>query len=83
MSSDVKIGYYDVMILYVEDDRKLVIKYRDYLMNDILLEGGRYVKVVLYDDEEFVFIVGGKLKSLEYGFERCIFVFIYFIKSFC
>lgn len=83
MPSDVKIGYYDVMILYAEDDRELATKYRDHLMKDILLEGGRHVKAVLYDDEELVSIAGGKLKSLEYGFERCTFAFIYLTKSFC
>lgn len=83
MPSDVKIGYYDVMILYAEDDRILATKYRDHLMKDILLEGGRHVKAVLYDDEELVSIAGGKLKSLEYGFERCTFAFIYLTKSFC
>lgn len=83
MPSDVKIGYFDVMILYAEDDRELATKYRDHLMNDIVLEGGRRVMAVLYDDEELVSIAGGKLKSLDYGFQRCTFAFIYLTKSFC
>lgn len=83
MPSDVKIGYFDVMILYAEDDRELATKYRDHLMNDIVLEGGRKVMAVLYDDEELVSMAGGKLKSLDYGFQRCTFAFIYLTKSFC
>lgn len=83
MPSDVKINYYDVMILYAEDDRELATKYRDHLQKDIILEGGRHVQAVLYDDEELVSLAGSKLKSLEYGFQRCTFAFIYLTKSFC
>ena len=83
MPSDVKIGYYDVMILYAEDDRELATKYRDHLQSDIILENNRRVTAVLYDDEEMVSLAGSKLRSLAYGFQRCTFAFIYLTKSFC
>lgn len=83
LPSDVKIGYYDVMILYAEEDRELAEQYRDHLQNDIELDGGRRVTAVLYDDQEMVSLAGSKLKSLDYGFQRCTFAFIYLTKRFC
>jgi hypothetical protein len=83
LPSDVKIRYYDVMILYAEEDRELAEQYKEHLQNDIELEGGRRVTAVLYDDQEMVSLAGSKLKSLEYGFERCTFAFIYLTKKFC
>ncbi|XP_061167484.1 uncharacterized protein LOC133176366 isoform X2 [Saccostrea echinata] len=83
MTSEEKIGYYDVMILYAEDDRELAESYKEHLQNDIMLEGGRRVTAVLYDDQELVSLAGSKIKSLDFCFQRCTFAFIYLTKKFC
>ncbi|XP_062583499.1 uncharacterized protein LOC134245229 isoform X2 [Saccostrea cucullata] len=83
MTSEEKIGYYDVMILYAEDDRELAESYKEHLQNDIVLEGGRRVTAVLYDDQELVSLAGSKIKSLDFCFQRCTFAFIYLTKKFC
>ena len=83
MPNFLKVGYYDVMILYSEVDREAAEEYKEHLQRDILLEKGHRVKCVLYDDDDMISLAGSKIKALEYGFQRCTFAFVYLTKSFC
>lgn len=78
-----KVGYYDVMIIYCEEDREKAEAYKDHLNNDIKTKAGKHIKAVLFDDAELESLAGSKFAHLEKAFERCTFAFVYLTKEFC
>lgn len=76
LSPDLKVGCFDIFILYHDDDYKEVDKFRTDLSN-IKLSNGRQIQAVLSNGEEFISLAGGELDTLEETFERCTFCFIY------
>ncbi|KAK3586821.1 hypothetical protein CHS0354_020036 [Potamilus streckersoni] len=81
MPSDLRKEYYDVMVLYSEDNRADARKFCDHLKNDIKLKHNESVKAVLYD--EFVPQAGSVFKLLETALKRCTYIFFYITKEFC
>ncbi|XP_033749753.1 uncharacterized protein LOC117334322 [Pecten maximus] len=79
---NLKAAYYDVMVLYSEDDRSAAEDYCQSL-NDLTLDKGKRVKAVLYDVMDFANIKRRMFGSLEMAFERCTFAFVYLTKQFC
>ncbi|KAL3865804.1 hypothetical protein ACJMK2_043155 [Sinanodonta woodiana] len=83
MPPDIKIGYYDVMVLYSEENQKDAHEFCQHLRSEITLKNGESVKAVLYDCEELTSLDASKLKHLEKSLERCTYVFIFMTKEFC
>ncbi|KAK3589016.1 hypothetical protein CHS0354_031273 [Potamilus streckersoni] len=83
MPPDIKIGYFDVMVLYCEDNQNKAREFCEHLRRDIKLKSGESVKAVLYDCEELTSLAVSKLRHLEKALERCTYVFIYMTKEFC
>ncbi|KAK3586820.1 hypothetical protein CHS0354_020034 [Potamilus streckersoni] len=81
MPSDIRIDYFDVLLLYSEDNKSAARQFCDHLKNDIKLKDNESVKAVLYD--EFVAHAGSKLRNLQTALERCTYVFCYITKEFC
>lgn len=76
LSPDLKVGCFDIFILYHDDDYKEVDKFRIDLSN-IKLSNGRQIQAVLSNGEELISLAGGELETLEETFQRCTFCFIY------
>ncbi|KAL5004612.1 hypothetical protein ScPMuIL_018068 [Solemya velum] len=85
MPPHLRVGYFDVGILYTEEDREEVERYKEHLERDIspLLNNKRKIKVVLFDGPEMMALTGGLIKQLEILLERCTQIFIYMTEVFC
>ncbi|XP_069138396.1 serine-rich adhesin for platelets-like isoform X1 [Argopecten irradians] len=79
---NLKAAYYDVMVLYSEDDRNEADSYCQSL-NELTLDNGKRVKAVLYDVMDFANMKRRMFGSLEMAFQRCTFAFVYLTKQFC
>lgn len=82
LPKEYKVGYYDVMIVYSEDDRSEAKKFCDHLNRDICPEQPGKIKAVLYDGPEFEGISLSKFEHFGKGFKRCTFTFVYLTKQF-
>lgn len=82
MTSDFSIEYFDVLILYHEDDRKDAVSFRDHLRDDIYIGEGIDVKAVLYDDPDTKLVSGLKIQNLEKAFERSNYTFVFLSENF-
>lgn len=79
---ELKVPYYDVMVLFCEEDRFAANSYCESL-NDLTLDNGKRVKATLYNERGFAEIKGTDVGSLDVAFERCTFCFMYLTKEFC
>ena len=82
MPGKLQIGFYDVLILYCEDNRREAIKFRDHLRAEIDIEGDYEIKAVLYDEAELQVLSNMQIGHLAAGVERSTFVFIFVTKQF-
>ncbi|XP_021360574.1 uncharacterized protein LOC110455018 isoform X2 [Mizuhopecten yessoensis] len=82
LPDEFKAAYYDVMVLYSEDDRAEAESLCQSL-KDLSLENGKRVKAILYDAMDFANAKRRMFGSLEVAFERCTFAFVYLTKQFC
>jgi len=78
---ELKIEYFDVLIINNEEDREEAEQYCKRL-NKIILENKRNLKAALLDGKEFVSSSGSHFGVLEAAFERCTFTFFYVTETF-
>ncbi|XP_052101369.1 uncharacterized protein LOC127735283 [Mytilus californianus] len=82
LPKDLKVGYYDVMVLYSEADYHKAEEFRAHLEKDIFPNEPGKIKAVLYDGPELEGLSASKLQHLDHGFQRCTFTFVYLTKQF-
>ncbi|XP_067667170.1 uncharacterized protein [Haliotis asinina] len=80
MPPEMRVDFQDAMVLYCEDDRENVMEFVDHF-SEIRLLGSDIPKIVLNDD--IAISIGSKFKALEFGIDRCTYVFLYITKLFC
>ena len=78
----INVDFYDVMILYAEEDRKEASAFRDHLQKDIKLSNGEPIKAVLYDEPELLSLSGMVFDRLGKAYGRCEYTFIYLTKNY-
>ena len=77
----INVDFYDVMILYAEEDRKEASAFRDHLQKDIKLSNGESITAVLYDGPELLSLSGMVFDHLGKAYGRCEYTFIYLTKN--
>ncbi|XP_063435473.1 uncharacterized protein LOC134716410 isoform X2 [Mytilus trossulus] len=82
LPKELKVGHYDVMVLYSEADYQEAEHFRDHLEKDIFPTEPGKIKAVLYDGPELEGLSSSKLQHLDHGFQRCTFTFVYLTKQF-
>ena len=82
MPLDLKIGYFDALILYAEEDRDAAEKFRLHLMHEIDIGPYDKVKAMLYDCPELTTLSGSQIGQLALAVERSTYVFMYLSKHF-
>lgn len=82
LSKELKVGFYDVMVLYSENDYSDAEKFRAHLENEIFPENPGKIKAVLYDGPELEGLSSSKLQHLDGGFQRCTFTFVFLTSQF-
>jgi hypothetical protein len=82
LSKELKVGFYDVMVLYSENDYLDAEKFRAHLEKDIFPEDPGKIKAVLYDGPELEGLSSSKLQHLDGGFQRCTFTFVFLTSQF-
>ncbi|CAC5378230.1 unnamed protein product [Mytilus coruscus] len=82
LPKELKVGYYDVMVLYSEADYQEAEYFRAHLEKDIFPNEPGKIKAVLYDGPELEGLSASKLQHLDSGFQRCTFTFVYLTKQF-
>jgi hypothetical protein len=82
LSKELKVGFYDVMVLYSENDYLDAEKFRAHLENDIFPEEPGKIKAVLYDGPDLEGLSSSKLQHLDAGFQRCTFTFVFLTSQF-
>ncbi|XP_071098741.1 daf-12-interacting protein 1-like isoform X2 [Haliotis cracherodii] len=80
MPPDMRVDFQDAMVLYCEEDRDRVMEFVDHF-KEISLFGVDTPKIVLNDD--IAISIGSKFKALEFGIDRCTYVFLYITDLFC
>ncbi|XP_048248374.1 uncharacterized protein LOC124150216 isoform X2 [Haliotis rufescens] len=80
MPPDMRVDFQDAMVLYCEEDRDRVMDFVDHF-KEISLFGVDTPKIVLND--EIAISIGSKFKALEFGIDRCTYVFLYITDLFC
>lgn len=85
MPPELRVGYFDVGILYAEQDRLKAEQYKIHLETYVspLLDNKSQIKAVLFDGPEMMSLTGGMFKQLEMLMERCTQIFIYMTEVFC
>ena len=82
MPAEIRVGYYDVVILYTENDREDAETFRQHLINDIKLPKNETVLALLYDSHELTGLSGSQIQHLNHAMERCTYVFVYLTAEF-
>lgn len=82
MPPDMRIGFYDVLILYCEHDREAATEFRSHLIKEIDVGSKGPIKVVLYDEAELEALSNMKIGHLGKAVERSTYVFIFLTKNF-
>ncbi|VDI37585.1 Hypothetical predicted protein [Mytilus galloprovincialis] len=82
LPKELKVGHYDVMVLYSEADYQEAELFRDHLEKEIFPNEPGKIKAVLYDGPELEGLSSSKLQHLDHGFQRCTFTFVYLTKQF-
>ncbi|XP_041372749.1 uncharacterized protein LOC121386010 isoform X2 [Gigantopelta aegis] len=80
MPYELKEEYQDAMILYSDMDKDEVELFYSSLLKNVRLRDHKSPKVVKF--EEFAVSIGSKIKTLEFGLERCTYAFIFLTENF-
>ncbi len=80
MPPHMRFDYHDAFVIYCDDDRSRVEEFMENF-DEIKLYDRVKPKVVLYDN--IAISIGSKIKALEFGIDRCTYVFLFITKAFC